>query len=114
MFPAGHKGGGRPLGVKNKLSRAFVEALAKDFEEFGERAIRQARVTKPEKYLQIIANLVPREFFFQHGTVTELSDTELDKMIELLRQRVVEEQQRITAESPLMLTVEKVPDAVER
>jgi hypothetical protein len=109
-FAPGHKSGGRPLGVKNKLSRAFVEALAKDFEEFGERAIRQARVTKPEKYLQIIANLVPREFLFHHNTVAELTDEELDKMIYALRDRVREE--RIAVETPLMLTVEKVKENV--
>jgi len=103
---------GARRGVKNKLSSDFL-SLAKDFEEHGDKAIRQCRVTKPEKYLQIIANLTPREFHFAHSTTSELSDTELDKMIELLRQRVIEEQERITAaDAPLMLTAEKVPEDV--
>jgi hypothetical protein len=109
-FPPNHKPGSR-LGVKNKLSRSFIEALAADFEEHGVKAIRQCRVTKPERYLALIANLTPREFFFQHSTVAELQDDELDRMITALRTRIVEEQQRLTAETPLMLT--KVPDAIE-
>ena len=97
---------GRPRGAKNKLHRSFIEALTKDFEENGDKAIRQCRVTQPGKYLALIASTLPREFFFEHNTVGQLSDDDLDKMIELLRERVQAE--RITAQTPLMLTVEKV------
>ena len=111
LFAPGNEYGhnGRRKGSKNKLHRSFIEALTKDFEENGEKAIRQLRVTAPGKYLQIIANTLPREFFFEHNTVGQLSDDELDRMIEMLRERVQAE--RITAETPLLLTVEKVPDA---
>ena len=98
--------GGRPKGSKNRLHRTFIEALTKDFEENGEKAIRQCRVTQPGKYLALIASTLPREFFFEHNTVGQLSDDELDRMIELLRERLQAE--RITAQTPLMLTVEKV------
>jgi hypothetical protein len=105
-----HNGkGGRPAGSKNKLHRSFIEALTADFEANGEKAIRQLRVTNPGKYLQIIANTLPREFFIETNTVGQLSDDELDRMITMLRERVQAE--RITAQTPLMLTVEKVPDA---
>ena len=87
----GKLGGGRPKGAKNKLHRSFIEALTKDFEENGEKAIRQLRVTAPGKYLQIIANTLPREFFFQYYTVTSLTDDELDRMIETFRSRMIEE-----------------------
>jgi hypothetical protein len=102
----GKLGGGRPKGSKNKLHRAFIEALTKDFEENGDKAIRQCRVTQPGKYLALIASTLPREFFFEHNTVGQLSDDELDRMIEMLRERVQAE--RIAAQTPLMLTVEKI------
>ena len=87
-----HNGkGGRPAGSKNKLHRSFIEALTADFEANGEKAIRQLRVTNPGKYLQIIANTLPREFFFQYDTVTSLTDDELDRMIETFRSRMIEE-----------------------
>jgi hypothetical protein len=105
-----HNGlGGRRPGSKNKLHRSFIEALTKDFEENGEKAIRQLRVTAPGKYLQIIANTLPREFFFTYDTVAELSDDEMRRLIETLGA----ESLRITAEAPLMLTVEKVSNAAE-
>ena len=87
-----HNGkGGRPSGSKNKLHRSFIDALTQDFEANGEKAIRQLRVTNPGKYLQIIANTLPREFFFEHNTVGQLSDDELDRMIETFRSRMIEE-----------------------
>ena len=87
----GKLGGGRPKGSKNRLHRSFIEALTKDFEENGDKAIRQCRVTQPGKYLQIIANTLPREFSFQYDTVTSLTDDELDRMIETFRSRMIEE-----------------------
>src|SRR6516165_9939808 len=105
----GKLGGGRPKGSKNKLHRSFIEALTADFEQNGEKAIRQLRVTAPGKYLQIIANTLPREFFFTYDTVAELSDDEMRRLIETLGA----ESLRITAEAPLMLTVEKVSNAAE-
>src|SRR6516164_9955860 len=82
---------GRPRGAKNKLHRSFIEALTKDFEENGDKAIRQCRVTQPGKYLALIASTLPREFFFEHNTVGQLSDDELDRMIETFRSRMIEE-----------------------
>src|SRR6516225_211570 len=101
--------GGRRPGSKNKLHRSFIEALTKDFEENGEKAIRQLRVTAPGKYLQIIANTLPREFFFTYDTVAELSDDEMRRLIETLRAEAL----RVTAQAPLLLTVEKVSNAAE-
>src|SRR5262249_34414712 len=59
---------GRPRAAKNKLHRSFVEALAKDFEEHGEGAIRICRVEEPTRYLQIIASILPKEFLFENVT----------------------------------------------
>ena len=41
------KSGGRAKGARNKISTAFLEALAKDFEEHGVDAIKIMRVEKP-------------------------------------------------------------------
>jgi hypothetical protein len=52
---------GRPRGSKNKLQSDFLEALAKDFAEHGEDAIKICRVEEPTRYLQIIASLMPKD-----------------------------------------------------
>ena len=38
--PGRPKTGGRVKGTRNKISMSFLEALARDFAEFGEEAIR--------------------------------------------------------------------------
>jgi len=51
---------GRPKGSRNKLSEAFLQALADDFKEFGAEAIQATRISKPESYLGTIGRLMPK------------------------------------------------------
>jgi hypothetical protein len=55
-------GPGRPKGARNKLSHAFVEAFAKDFEEHGADVIKIVRMEEPARYLQVAALLMPKAF----------------------------------------------------
>ena len=41
------KTGGRAKGARNKLSQAFLEAFAADFEKHGAEVIRIVRMEKP-------------------------------------------------------------------
>lgn len=54
-FLTGNNGGKRPKGSRNKLSEAFLSALACDFQEHGADAIEAMRRTDPKAYLQIVA-----------------------------------------------------------
>lgn len=54
-FLTGNNGGRRPKGSRNRLSEAFLSALASDFQENGAEAIEALRRTDPKAYLQIIA-----------------------------------------------------------
>jgi hypothetical protein len=54
-----HKNNKRARG-KHRLSTAFIEALAKDFEEHGEGVIRICRAERPLEYLKIYATIVSR------------------------------------------------------
>jgi hypothetical protein len=58
--PADNKGG-RPRGPRNRLSKAFVDALAKDFAEHGDAAVKILRVESPIDYCRLIGSLVPKE-----------------------------------------------------
>jgi hypothetical protein len=51
---------GRPKGSRNKLSEAFIKALADDFREHGHDAIEAVRANKPESYLGVIGRLMPK------------------------------------------------------
>lgn len=60
-FLPGNPGGpGRPKGSRNKLSEAFLKALADDFEINGVDAIDVVRKERPEAYLNTIGRLMPK------------------------------------------------------
>lgn len=52
---------GKPPGAKNKISEKFITALTADFEQHGEAVIERVRNDKPEQYLKIVADLVPKD-----------------------------------------------------
>lgn len=79
--------GGKPLGARNRLSSAFVDALAADFEQYGQAAIVACREHTSARYLAIIASVVPKKLTLEPaGALGELSDDELHRIIGLLDQ----------------------------
>ena len=80
--PDGLPQGGRRTGGKNKLTTAFLEALAADFAEGGPAAIKVCRIEHPDRYIAIISQLMPKELTVEHTTqFAELSDEEIDAVI---------------------------------
>ena len=80
--------GGRPKGTRDKLSRRFIEALAKDFDEHGEGAISAARERDPVGYMKVVAGLLPKEITGEGGEplfsgvkITLVKPGEADKTI---------------------------------
>src|SRR5215475_12911735 len=91
MFQKGHTAnkGGRRKGSRDRISTALLEAIATDFEQFGEEAVKIARVEKPVEYLRIVASLLPKEFEIVDSRLQDISDEELDAFIEVARRRVI-------------------------
>jgi hypothetical protein len=52
---------GRPKGARNRLGTAFLEALEAHFNEKGIDAIERVWKDKPEVYVKICADLLPKE-----------------------------------------------------
>jgi hypothetical protein len=91
LFESGRtKTGGRVKGAKNRLSHAFLTALADDFEQFGVDAIKIARVERPVEYVRIVASLMPRELEISETHLMQIDDNELDAFIEFARRRIAE------------------------
>ena len=61
-FPKGVSGNpaGRKPGSRNKLTEDFMAAIAADFAEHGAAAIVRVRDEKPDVYLRVVAELMPR------------------------------------------------------
>ena len=62
-FKPGQSGNpkGRPKGARNRLGTRFLEALEADFNKFGPQAIALVREKKPEVYISVVADLLPKE-----------------------------------------------------
>jgi hypothetical protein len=62
-FKPGQSGNpkGRPKGARNRLGIQFLEALEVDFNRHGAQAIAQVREKKPEVYMRVVADLLPKE-----------------------------------------------------
>jgi hypothetical protein len=78
-FPPGTSGNpaGKPRKARDRLQRAFIEALATDFEKHGAAAIVACREDDPAAYLRCIVALMPRELDISRP-LDDLSDEQLD------------------------------------
>jgi hypothetical protein len=74
--------GGRVKGARNKISLKFLEALAADFEQYGEAAIKLVRLEKPAEYVRIVASILPKEFDINETRLHEIDDATLDILIQ--------------------------------
>jgi hypothetical protein len=71
------------------LQRQFLYALAEDFEQHGEGAIRICRVEDPVRYLTIVASLMPRELNLAHSIAADLDDGALEQTLDYVRQQLL-------------------------
>ena len=85
-FQRGKPGGpGRPRGSRNKISAAFIEALSLEWEQSGAAALKVMSKEEPGNFVKVVAALLPKEFEITDSRLNELSDEELDVLINQLR-----------------------------
>ena len=84
------KTGGRAKGARNKISAAFLEALAADFEEHGEAAIKLMRLEKPAEYVKVVASVLPKEFEITENRLMEIDDDTLDILLDYAKRRLAD------------------------
>lgn len=76
---------GRPKGSKNKLGEAFVAALHEDFQEHGVKVIETVRLEKPDVYLKVIAQIIPKEFTIKTDAFDGITDEQLAAILAAAR-----------------------------
>lgn len=76
---------GRPKGSKNKLGEAFVAALHEDFQEHGVKVIEAVRIEKPDVYLKVIAQIIPKEFTIKTDAFDGITDEQLAAIVAAAR-----------------------------
>jgi len=52
---------GRAVGVRERITNAFLVALERDWREHGAEAIADARERDPVGYLRVVVKLLPRD-----------------------------------------------------
>ena len=65
-------GSGRRTGARNKLSLAFLDAFAADFEAYGIEVIKIVRMERPHEYLKVAAFLMPKAYDDEHPAVMHI------------------------------------------
>jgi hypothetical protein len=61
FLPGNKRSTGRPKGARDRHTRNFLEAMSNDFETHGAAVIAKVREEKPEIWLRIAADLLPKQ-----------------------------------------------------
>jgi hypothetical protein len=57
---------GRPKGSRNKIAGDFIAELSAKFDKHGPAVIDRLIEENPAKFLQLVADLVPKEYELKH------------------------------------------------
>ena len=76
--------GGRPKGSRTRLTltKAYIETLAGQFDEHGDRILAEIREKQPHIWAKLVAELTPKHVQVEH-TTSDMTDDQL-------RQRIAE------------------------
>jgi hypothetical protein len=82
-------GPGRPLGIRNKVSKRFLEDVYESWQKHGRDALEYLGKRKPIEFARLVAGCLPKELIFE--SVTDAASVEdLDVIISTLRQLTFE------------------------
>lgn len=105
QFKPGQSGNaaGRPIGSRNRLADAFLQALHTSFEQRGIEAIERVIAEEPAQYLKVIASLMPKELKVANAELDGLSDDDVNELVNHVRtERVRQDRiQRASEQEPM-------------
>jgi hypothetical protein len=81
-------GPGRPLGIRNKVSKRFLEDVYESWQKHGRDALEYLGKRKPVEFARLVAGVLPKELIFESVTDTT-SVEDLDVIISTLRQHLL-------------------------
>jgi hypothetical protein len=84
-FKRGQSGspGGRPVAARNRITAKFLYELADHFDENGRAARQEVFEEKPDRYLAIVAALLPQKVDLS-SPLAAMGDDELNKNLEII------------------------------
>ena len=78
-FKPGQSGnpGGKPVRARNAINAKFLNALLKEFDESGAKAIKRCAEEEPSAFVRVLASLQPKELEITRP-LDDISDEQLD------------------------------------
>ena len=78
---------GRPKGSKNKITKAYLDAITDDFHKHGKKAIETVRERQPDVYLKLVAQLVPKDVVLETDVRHFVINAEPELTVEQWREK---------------------------
>jgi hypothetical protein len=104
-FSSANPGRAKQKGDRDRLSAAFLKALADDFETNGAAAIETVRKEDPSTYIRVVAALQPKEIELK-APLDGMDDSQLLEAIgaltQALRAQVPDRSEEGTPEKPTL------------
>jgi hypothetical protein len=79
------KTGGRIKGSRNRISEAFLRDLHEEWEASGQAALKVMAKTDCSGFVKVALALLPKEFTIDDNRLKDVSDEELEILINELR-----------------------------
>jgi hypothetical protein len=75
---------GRPRGSRSKLGEQFITSLQQAWEERGDEVIDRVINERPQDFLKVIANILPKDVNIKVNSTEDLSDDQLMRKLAAL------------------------------
>src|SRR5215813_10950799 len=82
-------GPGRPLGIRNKVSKRFLEDVYQAWQKHGPEVLDYLGKRKPVEFARLVAGVLPRELIFENVALDGQSAEELDAIILTIQQHLL-------------------------
>jgi hypothetical protein len=100
-FSADNPGRAKRKGARDRLSAAFLAALADDFDAHGKSVVERVRTDDPATYLRVMAGVLPKELEVSRN-LDDIGDAELSELIALIRAGLAAKDDGVTDRASLV------------
>jgi hypothetical protein len=82
-------GPGRPLGIRNKVTKRFLEDIHEAWLKHGKDVLDYLGKRKPVEFARLVGAVLPKELIFENVTLDGQSTEELDAIILTIKQHML-------------------------
>lgn len=76
---------GRPVGARSKLQESYLVDLLEIWQAKGKAGLERVMKNDPATIVRVVAQLLPKEVKFESAALSEMSDDELSRIIDIIR-----------------------------